>query len=233
NIRTGLSVRDARTKSLGTLISRDKVRSISAGGTYDWSDDSGALNLVQAQVSKGIPILGNSENNDVLLSRANGRTDFSKATAYISRTQSLDDDFSLFLASEGQWAFTQMLALEEFSYGGAQFGRGYDGGEISGDHGVSGLIELRRSLSEIAFPPFVTSAQIFSSYDFGATWRIDVDNRQRQLTGASVAAGLRFKIWDTANLELQLAAPLTRGINAVSQEDSKDWRGFLSFNIPW
>jgi hemolysin activation/secretion protein len=36
-----------------------------------------------------------------------------------------------------------MLASQEFYLGGAAFGRGYDGGELSGDNGIAGSLELR------------------------------------------------------------------------------------------
>ena len=38
---------------------------------------------------------------------------------------------------------TKLISGEQISFGGAALGRGYDGGAISGDTGIGGLVELR------------------------------------------------------------------------------------------
>lgn len=229
----GAAVRDAQTKSFGTRISRDKVRSVNAGASFDWADNNGGTSLAQVQFFQGIPILGSTANNNALASRENGRVDFSKVTTFLSRTQILPQNFSLLVATEGQYALTQLLSIEEYSYGGRQFGRGYNGGEISGDHGFSALFELQRPITTNISSTILSNPQLFASYDFGSMWRIDTDTRDRQLTGASVAGGIRMGLWRSARVELQVAKPLTRGSSATSEEDAKDWRTFISMSLGW
>jgi hemolysin activation/secretion protein len=229
----GTAIRNAQTKSLGTLIGRDKVRSVNAGGSYDWVDSTGGATLLQTQFSQGIPILGGTANNNALASRANGRVDFSKITGYASRSQPLPKDFNLLVITEGQYALTQLLSIEEYAYGGRQFGRGYNGGEISGDNGFAALIEIQRPFTTRLPSTIVNNTQLFASYDFGSVWRIDTDTRESQQTGASVATGVRMGLWKSTRLDLQVAAPLTRGSSATSEEDAKNWRGFFSLSVGW
>ena len=219
---------DYKTKSL-VLVSKDKTRSVDAQLRYDIADRWGGVSLLQGKIAQGLSILGATDNNNPFASRANGREDFSKVSAYGEHQHPLWGKFSLYTAAAGQYAFTQLLSNEEASYGGTQFGRGYDPSEITGDHGISTLVEIRKSYESKTSR--ITNVQSFASYDFGSIWRIDTENRDPKLTGASIAGGIRFRLLDTLQTELSVAKPLTRPISSISQEDAKDPRVFFSLKL--
>ena len=220
---------DYKTKSLGTLVSRDKTRSVDAQLRYDVADRWGGVSLLQGKIAQGLSILGATDNNNPFASRANGREDFSKVSVYGEHQHPLWGKFSLYTAAAGQYAFTQLLSNEEASYGGTQFGRGYDPSEITGDHGISTLVEIRKAHETKTAR--ISNVQSFASYDFGSIWRIDTENRDPKLTGASIAGGIRFRLLDTLQTEISVAKPLTRSISSISQEDAKDPRVFFSLKL--
>ncbi|WP_081871602.1 ShlB/FhaC/HecB family hemolysin secretion/activation protein [Parvularcula oceani] len=50
------------------------------------------------------------------------------------------------LGASGQLSDSPLLFAEEFALGGGRFGRGYDFGEVLGDHGAAGFVELARPI---------------------------------------------------------------------------------------
>jgi hemolysin activation/secretion protein len=220
---------DYKTKSLGVLVSKDKTRSVDAQLRYDIADRWGGVSLLQGKIAQGLSVLGATDNDNPFASRINGREDFSKVSFYGEHQHPLWGKFSLYTAATGQYAFTQLLSNEEASYGGTQFGRGYDPSEITGDHGISTLVEIRKAHETKT--SHISNVQSFASYDFGSSWRIDTENREPKLTGASIAGGIRFRLFDTLQTELSVAKPLTRSISSISQEDAKDPRAFLSLKL--
>jgi hemolysin activation/secretion protein len=220
---------DYKTKSLGVLVSKDKTRSVDAQLRYDIADRWGGVSLLQGKIAQGIAVLGATNNNNPFASRINGREDFSKVSFYGEHQHPLWGKFSLYTAATGQYAFTQLLSNEEANYGGSQFGRGYDSSEITGDHGINTLVEIRKAHESKTSR--ISNVQSFASYDFGSIWRIDTENREPKLTGASIAGGIRFRLFDTLQTELSVAKPLTRSISSISAEDAKDPRAFLSLKL--
>ena len=67
--------------------------------------------------------LGEEEN----LSRNDGRSDFTKATLWLSRIQGIGSNFGLQASLFGQWSAQPLLSSEEFAVGGTSFGRGVQG----------------------------------------------------------------------------------------------------------
>ena len=76
-------------------------------------------------------------------SRSSGGCRFTKLFGSVGRLQRLGEGVSLLVEANGQYAFSQLLAAEEFGIGGARFGCGYDPSELTGDHGLVGRAELR------------------------------------------------------------------------------------------
>ena len=91
-----------------------------------------------------------------------------KLEAEIQRLQRVTNNVNVLLAARGQIASNALLSSEEFAVGGINSGRGYDPSEITGDHGISGKVELQWN-NPIAFTGqnFVESYQLFGFYDIG------------------------------------------------------------------
>ena len=122
---------------------KDNIRAVRIGATYDKADHWMGTNLLDIEVSQGISGLGSSKNGDPMLSRPSGKVDFTKAAIYAARLQTITSHISLLVAGNAQYAFTDLLSSELFSFGGEQFGRGYDPSELVGDTGAAGKAELR------------------------------------------------------------------------------------------
>ena len=130
SLRGSFSAHDGKTEIFGMDETRDRIRAFRLGATYDRADSWYGINLLDIELSQGISGLGSSDNGDMMLSRLNGRVDFTKATLYAARLQSLTVRWSVLAAVNAQYAWTDLLSSELFSFGGEQFGRGYDPSEL-------------------------------------------------------------------------------------------------------
>ncbi|KAF1011456.1 MAG: Heme/hemopexin transporter protein HuxB [Pseudomonas fluorescens] len=85
---------------------------------------------------------------DALTAKAAGR--YQKANLNVSRLQSLGNGYSLFGSLSGQWADRNLDASEKLSLGGPNGVRAYPVGEVAGDEGVLGRLELRKYLGRFS-----------------------------------------------------------------------------------
>lgn len=213
----------------------DRLRILRAGLAYDFVDRFRGINLIAFELSQGLDIFneststGNADVDNPTLSRILGRSDFTKVTADLSRLQRLAPGLTLLAAATGQYSRTQLLSGEEFSYGGANFGRAYDSSEIAGDHGVAGKLELQfgRSADETTL---IKDYQLFAFYDYGAIWRIDPvinGDDHHSKTGSSMGVGVRFNVTDSISGSFEIDKPLTRDVSARGTRGDKP-RAFFS-----
>jgi hemolysin activation/secretion protein len=220
------SARNSAGKTFGELYSEERIRGLSLGASLDVADRWGGSTLLSTTFEQGVPIFDSSDNDDTLLSRQNGRVDYTKIMLNANRLQPLTQKISVLTGFSSQWAATQLLAGEEFGYGGNTFGRGYNASEITGDHGVAALLEVR--YTKPLQTSRIKSLQFYGSQDYGAVWRIDSDNRTARLTGSSAALGFRLTLPTHWVIDAQISKPLTRPTTAFAEDDNKDPRAFLS-----
>lgn len=213
---------DSRGETDTSTISRDRLRGIRLSADYDRADEFGGISQIGFTFSQGIEGLGSTETGDAFASRNNGRPDFTSVQLNLSRIQDLGAGFSLLGNATGAYAFTPLLASEQCSYGGRTIGRGFDPSELTGDHCLGALLEVRYDLSNLPEP--VSSAQLYGFADAGAVFRIDPaageDSRE---SGSSAGFGVRTGWSETVNLDASLAKPL-------AGRDDEDWRFFLALN---
>lgn len=198
------------------------------GTTFDVVDRFSGVTLIDVELSKGLPIFNYTKKGD-LSSRPEGTANFFKANAQISRLQSLFvPGLNLFVAAQGQISANKLLSSEEFGVGGAQWGRGFDPGEITGDHGFAAKAELQFGSPVNFF--ILRGYQLFAFFDYGKIWNDDLADKTAgtdKETLMSAGAGIRLNFLDTVSGEFFLAKPLNREIaNRGSHGD--DWRGFFS-----
>src|SRR5690606_23554183 len=136
-------------------------------------------------------------------SRPEGTANFFKATGQISRLQSLFiPGLNLYVAAQGQISADRLLSSEEFGVGGSQWGRGYDPGEISGDHGMATTVELQ--FGGPANIAILRGYQIFAFWDYGKIWN---DDQADKVAGTdeeslmSAGAGIRLNFLNTVSGE--------------------------------
>lgn len=223
--RVALTGHDGQTRLFGVRDTEDRLRALRLGLTFDLADAARGVNLVDIELAQGFEALGASRAGDPFLSRANGKPAFTKLGLYAARLQSLQTmlpGLSLLAALGGQVAFNDLLAPELYSFGGEQFGRGYDPSEIVGDHGAALKLELRYTFGgEAPTAPLAFGATAYGFYDAGVVRQRSPGGLDARQSAASAGVGLRFEVGRIVSGYLELAKPLTRLVAAEGNRDPR------------
>lgn len=189
------------TDVFDATFNRDHLRTLEVSGDYSLSDEWSGGNFIRLSATRGLNILNASDTGDPLLTRAYGRSDFTKANVFASREQTLPEDWTIVASATGQISNTALLSTEQFGFGGEAFGRGYDASEISGDRGLAAALEVRQQwqVADVGLQPF-------AFYDIGKVWEKQPGGNM--LSAASAGIGTRVQ-WQNVTLETALAKPLT------------------------
>ena len=202
----GFDYIDADTDVFGNQrFSKDRLRVLYVEMSGDVKDRWLGASAYQVSLRQGLPIFGATEDDDIFRSRGDASGVFTSVNATVSRLQRLGKRFTLLMILGGQYAFDNLLANEEFEAGGTRFGRGYDSGELTGDHGVGLTAELQYT-ARPAYR-FLDRYQAVAFLDHGHVWERKADTSD---TLVSIGVGLRAWPIQPLSLELQLAKPLTR-----------------------
>ena len=226
NLFFGFRALHARTDVLEVRVAKDRVRKFWFLSRVDYTDDIGGVNELDLEITQGAEILYATQDG-LGRSRSNGRHEFTRGNFEFTRIQDLSNGFSARISGMGQLAASPLLASEEIGLGGTQFGRGYDGGEISGDDGIAGLIEVR--FRQRPTTPYVESYQLYAFYDGGIVWNIDpVVGESRRESLASLGGGLRFNLMGDLSGYMEIGVPLTRPVASRGSKHRNDPRFFFS-----
>ena len=90
----GFTSRNSKTDLLNENITDDRLRILKLGMTYDFVDRLRGVNLFSLGLSKGMNIMDASGPGSLKLSRADGRSDFTKLSGDILRLQELGPGWS-------------------------------------------------------------------------------------------------------------------------------------------
>jgi hemolysin activation/secretion protein len=219
NLIGGFTALNSQSDILSLEVSEDRVRSLRGGGRFDFTDTLAGVTQIELMLTQGIDVL-NATDDGLGRSRANGEHDFLRTNLSIVRVQDLGGNFSMQFAAAGQYSDDPLLASEEFAVGGSEFGRAYDSGEITGDKGVAGSVELR--YGGLTNDDFFRSYQVYAFYDAGKVWNEEIavgetEHESLASTGLGVRVNLNYDI--TGYVELN--TPLTRDVNAEGDDDSR------------
>lgn len=197
------------------LTRKDRIRALRAGMQADFLDHifGVAVNSIDLEVSRGLNVLGASEENDANMTRAAGDPQFTKANIRVQRLQRLTSSFNLVLEGRGQLSNNPLLSSEEFGLGGINTVRGYDPSEVVGDDGIAGKVELQWNSQS-------RETQIFGFLDSGTVWNQDATNSGDKRTSlTSIGVGVRVDLPMDANAEFVMAVPLHRDIDTQGERD--------------
>lgn len=221
------TARNVNVDSLDLDLYYDKTRVFGVGTSYDFVDSLSSVNRIEAKLHKGMAFGTQIENQ--FQSRANGKASFTKVTAKASRIQPISGPWSAYAAASGQYSADPLLASEEFSLGGAEFGSAYDSAEITGDSGAAARVELQYNQAP---QTFVSQYQLYGFYDIGRVWnRSPIPGSENPHDSlSSTGLGLRFNVNESVSGGLEGALPLTRKV-ATFGEDGADPRVF--FNLQY
>ena len=221
-------VRNVTTDITDTPFTRDKLRVVRLGLSYDRTDSWNGITAVRGTLHKGIDGLGASKEGNELASRVKGRPDFFKFTAELTRLQQLTDRFSLVATFAGQYSASPLLASEEFALGGPSFARGYDDGEVSADSGLAGSLELRYAVSSETFLPH--GAHVYSFVDGGRIWSRSESPELARRKLSSYGAGMRANLTKNLYATLEVAKPMS---SDVQTQGDKNPRVFFSISAQY
>jgi hemolysin activation/secretion protein len=182
----GFDYANGENDILSTQFYDDRTRILSAGVDWNNSDSLGGSNTANIGIRQGLDILNASRKGSLLLSRAEGESDFTAFTADASREQQLGRGFLGIISTSGQYAPQPLLSGQEFGYGGQQFGRGYDSSELTGDSGIAASLELR--YYDVPSPVDNLNLVPYSFFDIGKVWNRDTGGEN--VSGASTGLGL-------------------------------------------
>ena len=188
---------------LGTIY-RDHVRTVDLRADYRLSDDLGGLNYLNLTLRQGIDVFGASRRGDDFLSNFNSSNNFTLFSFAGTRIQKLNDVFSLKISAAGQVASTTLLTSQQFYLGGPAFGRGYFSGDLSGDDGIAGSLELR--FDQRVNTDFFKGYQLYGFVDRGTAWFRNGTEEWFSLTSAG--GGVRLYFADALQADFAIAVPL-------------------------
>lgn len=223
----GFDVRHAENDwtSGGGYADELRVARVSLRGFLN--NDGRATNML-VRASFGVDMLGASGRSLVRRSRWDADGEFVALDFHASHYRDLGRYVGVYAAVDGQWADRPLLLSEEFSVGGGAYGRAYDPGEISGDQGAAGLVELRAGYDPDLGP--ISFLQGYLFYDTAQVWNYNTADNADELSLSSAGAGVRINLEDWLTLRLEFARPLTR---TPSDEGDKDWRQFFSMSASY
>jgi hemolysin activation/secretion protein len=216
-LEAGVSMLDTDADYLAGSLLRDRLRATNVALIFETTDALRAASVVRVEFNKGLDLPGTSGN-----SRAFGATDFSMANISIHRLQPLisilGGRLDVLMSGFGQRAFRgPLFSSVECSYGGRQFGRRFDAGELSGDHCALGSFEVRWGKAAESSGQMV-SFQLYSFLDGGVVRQLGalIPGERAEQRMASAGAGMRLNIDNGLLGNIELSRPVHRPI---------DWMG--------
>jgi hemolysin activation/secretion protein len=200
-VDTGFTVQSSDVRG---VPSHDEWRVFDVGLAWQNSAILDGVTNGNFDVAQGVPSLGATASESANLARPAGHTDFTKMTATLRRTQTIDGPLSAALTVSGQYALQALLTGEEVSYGGSVIGRGYDPAALTGDYGVGEALELRYDFTGLGIG--IDSLQPYVYFDSAKVWShtgaVDGDHI------ASVGGGVRSVIMGNFSLALECGRTL-------------------------
>lgn len=202
-------------------LTRDLIRYLNVGSEIRYFDNFGGTSLGRITLDRTLAWGDTTGRGDGLSSRPEAKQAYPILHMDLIRRQSLFlPGLDMLLRASGQFTNEPVHAPLEFSVGSLEaggLGRGYDPGEISGDRGVAGTVEVRY---ELARPEQTNSLvsnfdqlQLFAFWDSGWTENLDRaqdGTRTEDDSLASTGVGLRTSLFEFLSIESAVMKPLTR-----------------------
>ena len=209
-------MRNVDTDLADVSFTRDRLRILRAGLNYDLADRWNGITAIRGMLHQGLSGLGASSKNSGLASRPEGRNDFTKITLDLARLQQITDRVSLLGGLTGQFSPTRLLASEEFGLGGANFGRAFDDGEMTGDNGLAVSLELRYVPAGLP-----RNVQFYGFIDDGLIWAAADGKTPPQSWLASFGGGVRANLSSALFATMEVAKPIDPVVNSQGDKGAR------------
>lgn len=166
---------------------------------------------VRLGVYKGIDAMGAKKDLSTYIQPI-GQSDvdlnFTRWTLAFKQNLTLPAKFGLSLSGSTQYSNNILPNTEQISFGAWRHGYGYPQGEIAGDKGLGGTIELNRRFQ--LSNSWLNSIQAYIAHDWARTWynrqNLNPDTQRRSIRSAAV--GLRLSNNKHYLIDLNVAKPL-------------------------
>ncbi len=233
----GLTYKDLTADILATDYTHDTITKIVAGADYDTHDRWGGLLQAAASLHVGLDVFDATQSNDPKASRLGASGEFIRLEAYASRLQSLQRWPFLQLYGElsAQVADGSLLVSEQCGYGGGHIGRAFDPFEISGDHCIKGLAEVRYDLPMNGWANdwAINMLQFYGLADFGYVLKSGdlLPPDKRSDAGASLGLGMRWRALDHVSGLVEVVQPV--GLGVAFEDGEKNARVFFGLSVDY
>ncbi len=220
----------------GSIEARHDANDWWGGGAYEddlriirtglrgFLDEDGRSSAIVVRTSFGLDALGATSANAADKSRADADGSFVSLLVRGSHYRDLGRHFGLYAATYAQWSDSPLLQSEEFTIGGAQFGRAYEYAAARGDRGIGGLLELRAG-----YDPDLALISFLQGYIFADAAQIsNIGAGTEHLSSAGF--GMRLNIEDWLIARAEFARPLDPA-DSLGRDD--DWRQFFSLSASY
>lgn len=196
----------------------DQLRVLRPSLYYYVADGLGGENGINLEASYGLNALGASSSGPER-SQSDANATFRKVRLDTWRNQKLSGPWSLYGQFAGQLSDRPLLLSEQFSLGGARFGRAYDPAIIAGDRGAAGSVELRFTRPGEGV---LSEYQLYGFYDAGgiSTGPSDSNTRHRL---ESAGFGVRL----TMKPEFHVNGEIAKPFDSVAGHVDGNWRAFF------
>lgn len=206
----GFSIGNARLRDPVTQLRyyRDNTRRIQLGFRYINADRYLGVNHYTLYLYQGLNVLGAAKSTT--LSRLQAVPVYTKLCARFYREQYMGTHLSSFLSLKAQYAFSPLTVEHAFSFGGHDWGAGYEPSQWLADHGVAarGGVQLDVPATADYYPV----RQYYVFYDIGKVWNRNTLGGVPFLHRSGSAADVGGHIQFTPFLEgrIELVKTLTR-----------------------
>lgn len=233
----GVTYKDLTSDILTLPFTHDTMTMIVAGAQYDTRDKWGGLIQAEASLHVGLDVFDATQSDDLFASRPGASGEFLRLDGYVSRLQSLERWPWLQLYGElaAQVADGSLLVSEQCGYGGGHIGRAFDPFEISGDHCIKGLAEVRYDLTMDGWANTwaVNFVQFYGLADFG--WVIKsgdlIPPDTRSQSGASLGLGMRWRALDHVSGSVEVVQPI--GLGVAFEDGEQNARVFFGLALDY
>ena len=203
-IRADASHRQIEQSRDGALARQDRLTTVSAG-IYGYSRLAGGWLRANAQIKQGLDLFDATQLGDPLSSRQDADGTFTTATFDIGWRKNVVADLGINVAVRSQLASQPLLISEETGLGGANFVRGYDYSERTGDQALLAYGELNYSWDSLPGP--LAELEFYGFVDGGKAYNLDEGFGGGSLF--SSGGGFRADIGKSLTGGLEVAVPLS------------------------
>lgn len=213
-----LDDRKSEEKRSGTIIQRDRLQV--ARGWVEFARVSNSRIEGRVGISRGFDLGSATESGDPLASRPGAGARFTKFNASVQVVAPVLESLFLRVETVAQYSTKPLLAPEEFALGGSRIGRAFDFNEITGDHGIGGMLELSYRLEDSRRGP--KGLEVFTYVDGGGAFR------KRRLTGLPDKQWLAGAGWGARFSALGFVWSGEVGVPIARSNAARDVRAFFS-----